>query len=514
MDKSAQEASKINLGLRRVFSKEVTRPYASRIRVLNSLKRSFMSREAEVISAISQDLHRNEFDTRFVDIGQVKNNVEDAIGQLKDWMKNESRDTPFIMVPGSTYLKNDPYGVALVIGAWNFPFATTLLPVISAIAAGNCVCIKPSEVASECSKVINAIIRDMKEESVVCVEGGTDVIVALLNERWDVIAFTGSPEKGKLVAAAAAKHLTPTILELGGKNTVIVDRDVDMNLARNRIMQGRFLNCGQLCISPDIAYVHESRVKEFLDACKRTIFEFFGENPKESPDLGRIINDMQHRRVSGLLENHGGEVIVGGDTDASLNYVAPTIILNPSLESEIMKEEIFGPILLVRSFNNYEEVKNFVNEREKPLVLYYFGKKRSGFNYFADGTSSGGLVWNDTLMHYGCSDLAFGGVGNSGMSKIMGKQGYHAFTHRKGVLEAGTFNGYPMTCRYPPHTASNAKVFFTLSKYLSFPFSKFASLTKKLAIIGVTAVAAKYGYLDPIIKPAQKFAVSLFTKNN
>lgn len=482
--------------LRRGFQEGANLTYADRVRNLDAFLSAVVTNSDQIREAVNLDLGRNAFLTDLTEIEGLKDSVGYYKSNLKNFMKEIQKDLPALLFPGSIYLKPEPYGLALILGSWNFPFSTTLHPLINAIAAGNTVVIKPSEMAPHSSAVMKRIIDSLDQRVFGVIEGGPEAAIALLEERWDLIVFTGSPEKGKLIAAAAAKHLTPTILELGGKNPVIVDRDADMRNATLRITQGRYLNVGQLCISPDMALVHRSRLDEFLTGMQATIKQFFGEDPKKSPDYSRIVNDMHTKRVASMLEGHGGKIVCGGQVDYKEKYIAPTIILEPHRESPVGNQEVFGPILVVFPFDNFDEVVQIVNSREKPLALYYFGSNKQNFETLKTRTSSGNITWNDCVFHYSCCDLPFGGVGNSGVSAMFGEEGFRAMSHNKSVMEKPALNFGPLNLRYPPYTPYNQKEFFKTKGRLNFNVSSMKTFGKRALIVALLGVLAYKGYLD------------------
>ena len=484
--------------LRNGFRENANKTHQDRVRNLKSLRAAIELHTPQIHEAVEKDLGRSPFLTALTETEGIKELIDYYLANLKTFMKDQPKDIPAYLAPGSNYVKYEPFGVALVIGSWNFPFTTTIHPVIGAIAAGNTVCAKPSEMAAHSSALMKQILDTLDPRVFGCVEGAAEMAIALLEERWDFIAFTGSPDKGKLIAAAAAKYLTPTLLELGGKNPVIVDRDVNMDNAVKRIVQGRYLNAGQLCISPDMALVHVSRLDEFLVGLKATITQFFGVDPKLSKDYARIVNDMHTKRVASLLEGHKGTIVCGGQVDFKERYIAPTIILNPDLNSPVGSQEIFGPILVVRTFNNIDECIELINSREKPLALYYFGGSRQNMELINSQTSSGNFTWNDCVFHAACCDLPFGGVGNSGLSKMGGIEGFKAMSNHKSVAERFTLNSYPASLRFPPYTESSKKSFLKVKYYLGFSVNHAICLMKSIAIVGAVGVLAYKGYLDPV----------------
>ncbi|OMJ95370.1 hypothetical protein SteCoe_1287 [Stentor coeruleus] len=481
------------------LNQEKNKSYTSRVNNLLSFKRVISNFAPKMKEAVFSDLGRSHFLTDFTEIGSIDEVIDYFLKNLKSFMSDQPRDISAMMAPSKAYVKQEPFGLTLILGSWNFPYATTFHPMIAAIAAGNVVCIKPSEMGPKSSSVMKEIIDALDQNVFSCIEGGPEVAIAVLDERWDLIVFTGSADKGKLVAAAAAKYLTPTLLELGGKNPVIIDKDADLDNAAKRIVQGRFLNAGQLCIAPDMAFVHSSRIDEFLDKVRKTITEFYGPNPKLSKDYSRIVNDMHTKRIASMLENHGGTVICGGEIDFKEKYIAPTVILNPRKDVPVGCQEIFGPVLVVFPFNNIEECIEIINSREKSLALYYFGSNKKNMDLLINKTSSGNITWNDCVMHCTIYDLPFGGVGNSGHSKMFGEEGFKAMSHAKSVLERGTNNRFPASVRFPPYTEDKQKTFNKLKWWMNFSLRSAKSNMKKAAVIAVIGFLAYNGYLNPVI---------------
>ena len=498
-----QEIDNARIDLFHHFSENQTKSYSSRKHLLSQLKQSLENHTSNIVQSLQSDLNRCEFQAYLCEINNLKNNIDHHLRNLKAWMSKEPLDFPLALMPGSNYVRHEPLGVVLVLGSWNFPFATTLNPVIGALAAGNCVLVKPSEVSQSCSKVIKQILDELPSEVVHCLEGGPEVAQQLLLLRWDLICFTGSSEKGKLVAEAAAKHLTPTILELGGKNPAILDTNVDLEVAVMRILQGRFINCGQICLAPEMALVPFEIVESFLTKCKEVSNEYFGEDPQVSSDLGRMVNEFHTKRVLKLIENSGGEVVLGGTGSVESRYIAPTIILNPDLDSAISKEEVFGPVLLVYTYKTLEECIAFIKEREKPLSMYFFGKDKKVKEQLETETSSGSFSWNDCIVNYSCFDLPFGGTGSSGSSRIFGKYGFIAMSNQKGVMEKSLFNKFPINLRYPPHTLQKFKNIQRLA--VSHTKQSLKELLKVLAVLAAVCFLVKKGHLKSLVKVPKAF---------
>lgn len=453
--------------LQKNFKTGGTRDLAFRKNQLNQLLIAYEEMIPEINVALKQDLGFQRGQANHTEVPRQE--MIHFRDNLTSYAKSESVDSPAFLMPVISYVVPEPLGVVLIIGSWNYPFYTTLNYVACAIAAGNCVVLKPSEAAGHSSKLLAKLFKIALDERFYrCIEGKVEVAKAICKEKFDAIVFTGSTEKGKLVAQAAAENLTPCYLELGGKSPTIIDETADLQNAALRIAQGRFLNAGQTCVAPDYVFVHESIKKDFLERLKAEVKNFFTEDPKTSKDYSRIINEFHVDRLQGLITGHGGTVELGGQCDKKDFYVAPTIISNPKVDSKVMQEEIFGPILPIFSFKDISEVIEFINARPKPLALYYFGaffspnKKR-----IINETSSGGMVTNDCVYQLGNIHYPFGGVGMSGNCKLGGKQGFKNLSNMKTVMERGTWNFPPFNVRYPPETDFKGKMMLTMMRTLS-----------------------------------------------
>lgn len=386
--------------------------------------------------------------------------VQHAIENVAKWMEPESVPTPMAQKPGTSEIRRDPVGVVLIVSPWNFPINLCIIPTALALAAGNTVVIKPSEVSCHSANFLGRVLpKYLPSDAVKVIQGAVPETSALLEQRFDHIIYTGGGSVGRIVMAAAARHLTPVTLELGGKSPVIVDKSANIDVAARRILFGKFLNCGQVCIAPDYVLVHKDVEAALLAALKATIQSWYGENPsaiKASKDLGRIINARHFSRVKQMVETHGGDLVVGGEVDESELYVAPTVISNPPLDSMVMRDEIFGPVLPVLRVNDVNEAIRFVNERPKPLALYIFAGDGAVQEKVLQNTSSGGVAVNDTILHIANPHLPFGGVGDSGMGAYHGKTGFDLFSHKKGVKSTSTW--MDPSARYPPYTDSKLRM--------------------------------------------------------
>ncbi|HWC17322.1 MAG TPA: aldehyde dehydrogenase family protein, partial [Terriglobales bacterium] len=353
------------------------------------------------------------------------------------------------LFPARSWIIREPLGVVLIIGTWNYPVQLTLMPLVAAIAAGNCVIVKPSEVSAATSAALARLMPVYLDSNCIgVVEGGANETAALLNEKFNHIFYTGGARVGKIVAQAAAQSLTPVTLELGGKSPCIVDETANIEVAARRIAFGKFLNAGQTCIAPDYVLVHACREEELLAALKRAITDFYGDKPHSSPDYARIVNDQHFDRVSRLLV--GNEVFVGAETDRESHYIAPTLLRRVDAESPVMSEEVFGPVLPVLTVSNLSEAIDFVNARPKPLALYLFTESRKAERAVLTRTSSGGVCINSTLMHHVNERLPFGGVGDSGFGNYHGRFGFETFSHQRAVLRKPARPDIPLA--YPRYT--------------------------------------------------------------
>lgn len=430
------------------FKSKKTKDIAFRKACLKRLLEELVKREKDIAKAMYDDFRKPEFESVMTETGIVINELKLAIRKLKCWAKSRHVRPVMVNFPSTNRLFKEPYGTVLIIAPWNYPFQLVFSPLIGAIAAGNTVVIKPSEHSANTSRVVSEIIATVFDPGhVTVIEGEVAVAERLLRERWDYIFFTGSIAVGKIVAKAAAEHLTPTTLELGGKNPCIVDETALIPLAAKRIVWGKFINCGQTCIAPDYILVHESVKDQFVEQCKKEITLAYGENIKHSPDYARIINPhnfevLQHSII-------GEKVLVGGDSDSKDLYLSPTLLDNPRLDSTIMKQEIFGPILPIISYRTEEELNSIIRSYEKSLALYVFSNQVKFINRVIADHSFGGGTVNDTIVHFANHRLPFGGVGYSGVGAYHGKHSFDTFTFEKGITTR--YNWLDLPVRYAPY---------------------------------------------------------------
>lgn len=434
---------------REFFLSGATRPVTWRKAQLEALKALFTENHDELCEALWKDLRRNVVDADLMDVAYNVKEAEYALKHLDTWMKPERMNTPLLMEPGHVRVRRDPLGVTLIIGAWNEPFMLLFGPLAAAFAGGNTAVLKPSEIAVACSAAAARLVPKYFDPRIVAVvEGGVPETTALLAQKWDFIFFTGSPQVGKIIHQAAAKNLTPCVLELGGKNPTIVHSSANLEVAANRIAYGRYLNSGHICTAPDYVLVWPEIKDAFVWHLEVAIHKFYGDDPKLSPDYGRVINSKNFDRLARLLSS--GKAVIGGHTDAAERYIAPTVLVDVSPESPIMQEEVFGPILPVLEIGSVEAVIEWVNSRPRPLGLYVFAEDLEVAERILNSTESGDAVINDCSIHPLVPELPFGGVGNSGMGKYHGKWGFESFTNARGVLYHSA--KIDPGVRYPPYT--------------------------------------------------------------
>lgn len=425
-----------------------TKSISFRKKVLRDLKHLIINRENDILDALYKDLAKPKFEAYTAEIGMVIRELDYFIHYLSSLSKPEQVQSTILNFPSKEYIYKDPYGRVLIIAPWNYPFQLTITPLIGAVAAGNCVVCKPSELSQNTSKLLSSLIDEVFDKSHVCVvEGGVEESSYMLKQQWDLIFFTGSTKVGKIVLAKAAEHLCPVILELGGKSPVIVNHDSNIAQAAKSIIWAKIFNAGQTCIAPDYVYV-DHRCKDELIACLiKEIEKALGENPKSSPDYARIINDTHFNRLIGLLDQEA--LVYGGNYDAIEKYIQPSILTPKSWNDKVMKEEIFGPILPVLTFENLEELIEHINTKPKPLAAYYYGAKKRDQEYVLNHLYFGGGCINDALSHVTSKSMAFGGVGHSGMGSYKGKKSFDCFSHQKSVLKKGVWLDIPL--RYAPY---------------------------------------------------------------
>lgn len=406
-----------------------------RIDRIKRIKKAMFDYREEIQDAMFRDLKKPAVEVDMTEIYVVVNEAKDAIKNIKKWMRPQRVPTPINMLGTSGKIMYEPKGNALIISPWNFPVNLVFGPLISAIAAGNTAIIKPSEFTPHTSALIEVIVKNIfHENEVAIVNGSVETSTALLSHRFDHIFFTGSPKVGKIIMRAASDHLTSVTLELGGKSPTIIDESANLNLAVKKIVAGKFTNAGQACISHDYIFVHKKKKDALVDALKKQITEVFGEDASKSESYARIVNQANTKRIASLVDGVKENVLFGGDYSIEDNYISPTIIVNPDLDSGIMEEEIFGPILPILEYEDINDVVNYINSKEKPLAIYVFSKKASNIKKIREFTTSGSLNINETAIHYYNTELPFGGINNSGIGKAHGYFGFKSFSNEKGIL--------------------------------------------------------------------------------
>jgi aldehyde dehydrogenase (NAD+) len=405
--------------------------------------------ENEIIQALYDDFKKPPFESIATETSYIISELKDTINNIHKWSKVKKIRPSILNFPSSDYIFKEPYGKVLIIAPWNYPFQLALCPLISAVAAGNQVVLKPSELTPKTSAIILKIVEKVFQHNhVKVIEGGVEETQNLLAQRWDYIFFTGSVAVGKIVAKAAAEHLTPVTLELGGKNPCIIDETANLKLAAKRIVWGKFLNAGQTCIAPDYILIHKDMKSHFVDFIKNEITKAFGENPKNSPDFARIVNKKNWLRLSTMIEPQ--KVIFGGETDIEDCYISPTLLEENSLESLLMQDEIFGPLLPILTYNDEKEIYKTISKYEKPLALYVFSDDKKFARKIVSDFSFGGGCINDTVSHFANKRLPFGGVGHSGIGAYHGQLSFDTFTHHKGVMKKA--NWLDIKLRYAPYS--------------------------------------------------------------
>ncbi|MBR7553324.1 aldehyde dehydrogenase [Allobacillus sp. GCM10007491] len=423
-----------------------TMTHTYRIHQLQKLKDMLNRNEKRIYQAIKKDLGKSDYEILMTELGVLYSELDHVIRNLKDWMRTERVKTPTTHKGAKSYIYKQPYGTVLIISPWNYPLNLSITPLIGAIVGGNTAFLKPSEFTPNTSELLADMIADTFEEKyITVVQGGKEVSQELLELEFDYIFFTGSQKVGQIVMEKASKHLIPVTLELGGKSPVIIDEDAKISLAAKRIAWGKLLNAGQTCIAPDYALVHESVKVDFIQALKKELSSFYGNQPMEHPNYTKLIHEDHLNRLEKLLDNEN--IIFGGEVDRENRKMNPTLIDEPSWDRPIMQEEIFGPILPIRSFSHLEQIVDEIEHSRNPLALYYFSENEQKQQWVANNISFGGGTINDTIMHIGTPHLPFGGIGASGIGAYHGYESFRTFTHRKSVLKQTT--AFDLSFRYP-----------------------------------------------------------------
>ena len=444
-----QEISRLQ---KEYFSTGATLDVAFRKKMLARMLEAMEKWESRLADALWADLHKSYEEAYLTEISIVKGEIRTHLRHVDSWARKRKAPTPLKLFPSRSYIVKEPLGCSLIISPWNYPVQLLLNPLVGAISSGCTAVLKPSPYVPNVSRVIEEMISSVFEERYIAVvQGHRDVNAALLEQRWDLIFFTGSPALAKTVMAAAAKNLTPVILELGGKSPCIIDRSADIAVAAKRIAWGKTLNSGQTCIAPDYILIHKDVKEAFAAAFAEEVHRLHGDDIRKDRHYVRMVNDKAFERVTGYFKD--GRIIYGGGTDASERFIEPTLIDDVALDSPLMTEEIFGPVFPIitldddgKSFKN--KVIEFVTSREKPLAFYYFGKESDGWEIIGRTSSGGGCI-NDVIMHIANENVPFGGVGNSGMGRYHDKDSFEAFSHTRSIIATGTWIDLPF--RYMPY---------------------------------------------------------------
>lgn len=429
------------------FQAQETKSIAFRKSQLKKLKSAILKFEKKIADALWQDLHKSYEEAYLTEIGIVLSELDNHLKNLNSWSKNQSVSSPMFLFPSSSKLISEPLGQALIVSPWNYPFQLIINPLIGAISAGNCAIIKPSPDTPQVAKVLEEMISETFDVNYIAIiHGGRETNEALFEFPFDIVFFTGSSKVGSIFMENFAKHLTKVVLELGGKSPCIVDESANIEVAARRIIWGKTVNSGQTCIAPDHVWVHKSQRKKLVEQIKIELKKMLGDDIQKCDYYGRMITPQAFERVNSYMKD--GEIVLGGKSSADEKFIEPTLLLNPSLESPVMQDEIFGPVLPVLEFEQMDEVYEFLKTHPKPLAFYYFGKSSQAKEVLAR-TTSGGVCINDTLMHIVNHNLPFGGVGNSGQGNYHGKYSFDAFSHQRAVVSTPTWIDLPL--KYAPY---------------------------------------------------------------
>jgi len=447
MEETTPAAIESIVGAQRIFFKtQVTKVLDFRIENLKKFKSAILRYETRIAEALFLDLHKSYEEAYLTEISIVLQEIDQHIKHLKSWSKPKRVPTPLQLLPSGSRILYEPLGSALIIAPWNYPFQLLLNPLVGAISSGCCAVLKPSPYTPHAAKVMEELVTEIFDPAYVAMtQGGRAVNQMLLEQRFDIIFFTGSQALGKLVMKAAAQYLTPVVLELGGKSPCIVDADANIEVAAKRIAWGKCINAGQTCIAPDYLFVHHSVKDALMKKIAVAIEEMYGKDLKLSRFFPRIVNEQAMERLQKLMQH--GKITYGGEVDVAQRFISPTLIEEVHPDSPIMQEEIFGPLLPVMTFDDIDKVTDFINENEKPLAFYYFGTNKAAKEILLKTTSGGGCI-NDTLMHIANHHLPFSGVGNSGMNSYHGHFSFQVFSHARAIVSSPTWLDLPF--KYPP----------------------------------------------------------------
>ncbi len=433
------------------FAAGHTRPYAFRKAQLQKLKQAIQAYDKKIVDALYNDFRKPEFEVFGTELGPLYTELRHVLADLRAWMRPKKVSTPLAFFPSSSWMHREPLGTTLIISPWNYPFLLMMRPLISAMAAGNTMILKPSELTPHTAAVIGELIREHFDESYIAVIEGDGEQVGkelILNYHFDHIFFTGSVPVGRKIMEMASHQLSPVTLELGGKSPCIIDRDVNLDFAAKKIAWSKLINAGQICVAPDYVLVHEDVKEAFISKLKNAITSMYGVNPKESPDYARIISDKRFRAVSSYLSNPQ-QIIFGGETDAKERYIAPTLLDHVDADDDVMREEIFGPVLPIISYRDQREVFEWISRNPYPLALYIYTNNKSTANFYIENVRFGGGCVNNGLIHLANPELPFGGVGTSGIGESHGRHGYETFSREKSMMHTPTWFDAPLW--YPPY---------------------------------------------------------------
>lgn len=450
-----EQINRIITDQKKYYAEGHTLPVSARINALKKLYFAIKERESEIHAAIKEDLGKGAFESYMCEVGLSLSEISYMIKHARRFSREHRVATPIAQYVSRSYVKPSPYGTVLIMSPWNYPFLLTIDPLADAIAAGNTVVLKPSAYSPATSAVIESIIKDCyPAEYVTVVTGGRAENSCLLEAEFDYIFFTGSQAVGREVMRKAAEHLTPVSLELGGKSPCIIDRSANLKIAAKRVVFGKYLNCGQTCVAPDYIYCHADIKDAFIAEVQKQIALQYGDDPLANTDYGKIINAKHFNRIKDLIDH--SKVVYGGSCDESSLKIAPTVMDNITRDDAVMKEEIFGPVMPVMTFTDYEMLINDINSQPHPLALYIFASDRKLIKNITSRISFGGGCVNDTIIHLATSNMGFGGVGASGMGSYHGRDGFNTFSHYKSIVDKKTWLDLPM--RYQPYRSFNGKL--------------------------------------------------------
>lgn len=460
---SVFDATAIVQKQRAFFNTGKTKSIDFRIEQLKKLRQIIVDNEKAIIQALYEDLRKSELEAYATEVGIVLVEIDDLLKNVKSWSKPQRVKTPLFHQLATSWRYPEPYGVTYIISPWNYPFQLLIAPLAAAMVAGNTAILKPSELSEKTSLLIYKLISENFDEAYIkVVLGGVDESKAMLEQRFDYIFFTGGTEIGRYVYQAAAKHLTPVTLELGGKSPCIVDEDIQLTHTSRRILWGKFTNAGQTCVAPDYLLVNKKVKAQLIDKMKEHLKEFYGDDPAQSPDYGRIISTRHFDRIARMISPE--KIVVGGQTNRADKYIAPTLLEGVSIDDAVMQEEIFGPVLPIIEYNTLDEAIAYIKQFEKPLALYIYSRDSSVQNKIMQEVPFGGGCINESVMHVGQGHLPFGGVGESGLGAYHGKASFETFTHYKSVLKKSTLSDMPI--KYPPYK-NNVGIIKKLMAWLS-----------------------------------------------